>query len=345
MTSVALGAAAACLASTFYNLGVALQASEARHAPADASLRPSLAAFLLRRRRWLAGTALGVVGWPLQMAALVLAPLAVVQPALAFGLVLLLFVGARALHEPVGVREVAGVAMIVLGVAGLAVVAPGTSRNHAGAGSLALALAALGAVALLPYVRRGRRGGGPVAAAVAAGAAFAWSGLSTKFVADALAAHAMLAALAWTAATGAASGLALVSEMTALQRMPASRAAPLVFVVQVAIPVLAAPLLTGESWGRAPLGRMGTVAGVAVVMSGAVLLTTARAVRAFVDASSDDSGTSDRPPDRGEVTAAPRAGPAPSTLTRTLSPATGTARPGPDGPATGEASMLRARRY
>jgi len=42
-------------------------------------LRPSLIGFLLRRRRWLLGTALGILGWPLQALALAFAPLALVQ--------------------------------------------------------------------------------------------------------------------------------------------------------------------------------------------------------------------------------------------------------------------------
>ena len=95
MASIVLGVVAACTASVMYNLGVALQALEARVMPAAQGLRPSLIGDLAHRPRWLAGTALGVVGWPLQAAALLLAPLTVVQPALAFGLVLLLVLGAR----------------------------------------------------------------------------------------------------------------------------------------------------------------------------------------------------------------------------------------------------------
>jgi drug/metabolite transporter (DMT)-like permease len=351
MSSVVLGAGAACAASSMYNLGVALQAIEARVVPADRGLRPSLIARLARRPRWLAGTALGVLGWPLQAAALLLAPLTLVQPALAFGLVLLLVLGARTLHERVGARDVLAVAAIIAGVAWLAAVAPDASSHHVGGLPLAGALVALAAVALAPYALRRRRVDG-VVAAVSAGAAFAASGLTTKFVADAVDAHHWLGAAAWTLATGLCSGLALLSEMTALQRRPATQVAPLVFVVQVAIPVLAAPLLTGESWAHAPLGAVGIVVGLAVVIGGAVVLTTARAVRALVgeEASSPDSGTAVSPSARSEATAASTRAFGPLAVKTTMSPADGRAGSGREAsnvqrPATGEASTLRPSRY
>ena len=41
-----------------------------------------LIGFLLKRPRWVAGTVLGILGWPLQLLALSFAPLVIVQPAL-----------------------------------------------------------------------------------------------------------------------------------------------------------------------------------------------------------------------------------------------------------------------
>jgi hypothetical protein len=352
MSSVLLGAVAACAASLLYNLGVALQALEARAMPAAHGLRASLVGRLARRPRWLAGTALGLLGWPLQAAALLLAPLTVVQPALAFGLVLLLVLGARTLGEPVGARDVLAVAAIVVGVGGLAAVAPAASTHHVGGWPLAGALATLAAVALAPYALRGRHDVGGIAAALSAGAAFAWSGLSTKFVADALSAHQWTAAVCWTLATGLSSGLAILSEMSALQRRPVTQVAPFVFVVQVVIPVLAAPLLTGESWARAPLGPAGIILGLAIVIGGAVALTAARAVRALVDAepSSVDSGTGCSPSTASDAIASTVRSLEPSTVTTTMSPGDGTVVDEPGTakltrPVTGEASTLRAKRY
>ena len=85
-------AAAAC-----YDGAVALQALEAR-ALGSGYRGAGLLSGLVRRRRWLAATGLAVAGFTLHVAALAVAPLTVVQPALALGLVLLLFLGARLLQ-------------------------------------------------------------------------------------------------------------------------------------------------------------------------------------------------------------------------------------------------------
>jgi hypothetical protein len=250
----------------------------------------------------------------------------------------------------VGVRDVLAVAAIVAGVAWLAAVGPDASSHHVGGWPLAAALAALAVAALVPYAARGRVGG--IAMAISAGAAFACSGLTTKFVADAVGTGQWLTAAAWTLATGLGSGLAVLSEMSALQRRQATHVAPLVFVVQVAIPVLAAPLLTGESWAHAPLGPAGILAGLAVVIGGAVALTAAPAVRSLVDVegSSVASDTARSPMAPSEATAASPGAAAPPAVTTTMSPGDGAAGSGRDAstvnrPATGDASTLRARRY
>ena len=56
MVELVLGILAAVGASTFYSLGIALQALDAREAPPEEHLRLALAWRLARRARWLAGT-------------------------------------------------------------------------------------------------------------------------------------------------------------------------------------------------------------------------------------------------------------------------------------------------
>src|SRR5215471_651029 len=102
---VALGIAAAVGASLLYNTSIALQALEVRDTSPEYALRVSLIGRLLRNRRWLGATVLGFLGWPLEIVALLLAPLTVVQPCLASGLVLLLVLGVKKLGETPGRRE------------------------------------------------------------------------------------------------------------------------------------------------------------------------------------------------------------------------------------------------
>ena len=112
----ALGFAFALGAASCYDTGYALQALEARRAPARHALRPALLVHLLRRPLWVTATALSLIGWPLQVLALAHAPLTLVQPTLALGLLLLLALGTRILGERVGPRGLASVLVIIAAV-------------------------------------------------------------------------------------------------------------------------------------------------------------------------------------------------------------------------------------
>lgn len=273
-----LGILAAIGASALYNASIALQALEARKVPDDHSLRPSLIGRLVRSRRWLGATALGLAGWPLEITALLLAPLTVVQPCIASGLILLLWLGVTRLGETPGRREVAAVAAIVVGVAGVAWAAPERTTDHAGAATLALALGALAVPIVAPYLLRRRAAAFGVLAILSAGCGYAWTAIASKLVTDGLATGAVLTALGWLATAGASEGLALLSEMSALQRRPATHVAPPMFTVQIIVPVLLAPLIFGESWRETPLGGVALAAFMAIAVAGAAALAGSRAV-------------------------------------------------------------------
>lgn len=299
---LALGIVAAVGASALYNISIALQALEARQVPGEHALRVSLIGRLLRNRRWLGATALGLLGWPLEIVALLLAPLTVVQSCIASGLILLLWLGATRLGERPGRREALAVALIVAGIAGVGLAAPQRSTDHAGAGAIALALGLVAIPVVLPYAFRGRirhsphQGGVKVGSAdwigtlavIGAGCGYAWTAIASKLLTDELAAGTVLVALAWLATAAASEGLALLDEMSALQRRAATHVAPLMFAVQVLVPVLLAPLIFGESWGDTPLGGAALAVCIAVTVAGAALLAGSRAVGAVIAAAHSD---------------------------------------------------------
>ena len=285
---LALGIAAAVGASALYNTSIALQALEAREVPGEHSLRPSLIGRLLRNRRWLGATALGLAGWPLEIAALLLAPLTVVQPCLASGLILLLWLGAKKLGEAPGRREWIAVAAIVAGVAGVAWAAPDRTTDHAGTGAIALALVLVAIPIAAPYALRGRAAALGWLPVVSAGFGYAWTAIASKLLTDELATGALLVAVAWLATAAASEGLALLSEMSALQRRPATHVAPVMFAVQVLVPVLLAPLIFGESWATTPLGGAALVGFMAIAIAGTTLLAGSRAVGAVIDSAHQD---------------------------------------------------------
>jgi hypothetical protein len=264
---------AAVGASTLYSLGIALQALDAKEAPHEEHLRLALAWGLLRRARWLAGTGLSILGWPLQIVALMLAPLVVVQPALAAGLLVLMLIAERLLGEHAGRYEHTAVWAIVIGMVGAALTAPPhTANNHAGALTITLVLVGLGVASLLPYLWSAVGRPPAVITMIGAGLAFGWSGVATALTADALELGHTTTAIAWGLSTAAASGLGVLSEMSALQARPAIQVAPVVFVTQTVIPVVLAPLLLGERFTATPLNGVPLALSLAVLVGGAAAL-------------------------------------------------------------------------
>jgi drug/metabolite transporter (DMT)-like permease len=280
MPAILLGLVAATLASTLYSVGIAVQALDARSAPAEERLRLALATRLLHRTRWLAGTALTILGWPLQLVALLWASIVVVQPALAAGLLVLLALSTRILGERPKRRDVVATLAIVAGIAILAAAAPGPHHEHARGAALGLALGGLALLVIAPYLLARLRRGNATVTVAGAGVGYATGGITTALAADALHRGAWLEALAWGLTTGVASGSGLLSEMSALQERPAIHVAPVVFTVQTVVPVALAPWLLGASLSES--GQVPAVgAALALVLAGSWALSRSSALLGF----------------------------------------------------------------
>ena len=261
-----------------FDTAYAIQALEARSVDQSHALRASLIGELLRRPRWVAAMVLIGAGYGLQIVALSLAPLTLVQPVLALGLLLLLYLGWRVLGEPVGRREIAGVVAVLVGVTAIGLAAPARTESAGLGWDTALAMGVLGAAVLTPFVLRGRGVLGPWALVFAAGAGDAFGAFGTKLVADELSAGRVLRGIVLGVIAVSGGALALTSEMTALQKLPATRVAPVVLVMQIVIPVLLAPLLVGEKWGATAGGGSVLAAGLVAVAAGTFLLGSSPAV-------------------------------------------------------------------
>jgi drug/metabolite transporter (DMT)-like permease len=293
---IAVGFGLALAAACCYETGYALQALEARRAPADRALRPSLMTHLLGRPLWLGATALSVLGWPLQILALARAPLTLVQPTLAVGLLLLLALGVRILGERVGSREVAAVVLIIAAVGTFAWAAPREiGQVHPSAG-LTAALAVLAAITVAPFAIALARGHClPMILLVAsAGAADGMAAFIAKLVAQDASAGELLAVAAWAGLVASVVILGLISESTALQRFPATRVAPTVLVMQIVIPVALAPTVGGEGWGQTPLDGAVLVAALVSVALGTALLASSPAVAELAVGEAEDGRGSSR---------------------------------------------------
>jgi len=278
METTALGALAALFASGLFSAGLVLQATESRQVDSRFSLHLALIRRLIARPRWVEGTLLTFAGYPFHLLALLLAPLTVVQPALAAGLLLLLIIGARTPGENVRRRDWIGVGAIVIGIAVMTLSAPERAEVETRTWEMLVALAALALLTLVPYVAERLRGectpGLTTMATFAAGAAYAFSGITSKLVSDDLADERIASALGWLVATALIGGLGFLSQVTALQRRPATQVGPVIYVVPVLVPVLLAPFLTGEDWGSTPLGGAVLVVSLLVVSLGAGLVSS-----------------------------------------------------------------------
>src|SRR3954453_10774677 len=279
MGSTVIGAALACLASCLFNAAIAIQALEARQGGHGHGLRLSLLRRLISRPRWLGGTALGVIALPLQTVALLFAPLTVVQPCDGVGLLLLLYLGTRLLGERVGPREIAAIAAIAIGVVVLTIAAPKREVTHVSGAGVLVPRLAVAVAALLPFALRRALGANSLLVVFGAGAAFALTAFSLKLIADAIDRGAWLALLLVLAVAAAGALAGTLSEQTALQRRPATQVAPIIFVIEMLVPIALALTVVGESWSSevAPI-----VIALALVVGGVVAISRAPPVAGLI---------------------------------------------------------------
>lgn len=267
-----LASLAAVAASLMFNLGLALQALEARRAPRKLGLRLGLVGILLLRPRWLLGQVLGTAGIGPQVYALSVAPFALVQPLLAVGLLALLGLATATLGEHVGAASVAGVIAIIGGIALVAWGVPPRHDAHRGVVWVVGVVAALGLAAVAPFVlqRVGRESASVVI--VASGCGFAVTNIVTKLLSDDLSRGHVWQAGIW-AVVGLGFGvIATITGMTAFQVRPATIVVPVTTSVQTFLPILLEPLFLVEHWTSAKADGIPLGCGTLLALVGTVLI-------------------------------------------------------------------------
>lgn len=274
----ALGLTAALVASALFNGGVALQALDAREAPADQGLKLALLGRLLQRRRWLIGGALGVVGFGVQLLALANAPFVVVQPALAAGLLLLLALGVKVLGERVGRAEVIGVLGITVGIGLVAYGAPERAEAHRSPAAVTAVFILLGLASALPFLLRGRRAKSAMLLIVASGLAFGLGNVASKLLSDDASSRTWLPAVIWLVVAVGSGVAAVLIQMTALQQADATKVVPISFAVQTFVPILLEPFFLRESWRTVEGLGLPVFAGLALSLVGMIAVARSQAV-------------------------------------------------------------------
>jgi drug/metabolite transporter (DMT)-like permease len=278
---LAIGLLFGLLASILFNVGIALQALEARATPVEEGLHVSLLMRLLRRRRWVVGLLLGAVGVVFEVVAFANAPFVVIEPLLAAGLLVLLVIGVREMGETPGPWTVAGVIAIIAGTALIAWGAPEHSEQHRGPVTVVVVMAGLVVASLIPFLLRGSRFDTAMGANLGSACGFGATNIATKLMADDIGGGHWVEAGAWAAVAGFAGITATISSMTALQRRPATTLVPISTAVQTFLPIALEPLFLTENWRQAELNGLVLLAGLVVMAFGTVMVARVRAVSAL----------------------------------------------------------------
>jgi drug/metabolite transporter (DMT)-like permease len=166
----------------------------------------------------------------------------------------------------------------------LTIAAPKRQVTHVDSGDVLLPMLAIGVVALAPLVFRRWVKPESMAVVIGAGFAFALGAFCAKTVADALDRHAWGAVVGMLAVAAAASLVGTLTEQTALQRRQATQVAPIIFAVELIVPVALAVLVVGEDWERS--SALGIVAALALVVGGAFTLGRAPTVARMLEVGS-----------------------------------------------------------
>lgn len=287
-----IGAVVACGSALLYDAGYVLEKQSLGDLP---PMRPTPASVLraaTSSRRWLLGFTSMLVGLGLQVVALTLAPVSVVQPILAGGLIALAAAGSPLLGERLTRRHLSALVLVLAAVVAVGASAHGQAglARQVPGGRFALLVVAVGGAAAVAarmgLAARGRphqTGRLPparlVETAVAAGLLYGLGALAEKAVAVRLVRQGLFPGAVSSLATpypwlfAAATLAGMLVFQVGLQANPASLMASLTNVTSTVCALVGASLVFGEA--VLPPGGMGSalrIAGFACVLAAVSLL-------------------------------------------------------------------------
>lgn len=291
------------MAALLLSTGTVVQALDARLVEDHHGMRLSMLGRLLARPRWVAGTVIGYLAFPFQLFALGHAPLIIVQPVHACGLLLLLFAGARMFGEQVRSGDFGGVLAICTGLVVVTFGAPTGNDPPTSEAALASTCGALCLAALVPYFLRRRCGRLTLTLSAAAG--FAGANLAVKGISHDLAVQHYALAVAYLAAAAAGSTVGVLSQMTAFQRHRAVDVVPITFSIPIFLPALLGLVVLRERFATAADGGWLFAVGCVLLVVGAAVVSRSASVAsvsvhategASADEARDERVNQGRPP-------------------------------------------------
>ncbi len=256
---VGLGVAVALCAAVAYNTGYLLEKQALGSMPRLPARVVPLLRTVVRSPRWVAGFAAMLAGLGLQVLALTLAPVTVVQVVLAAGVVALVVLARLVLGERLGSRDWAALGLVIAAVIAIAISAGAGARlAHTAPADRFAAVVVLVSVMAAGFgwlaLRDGSSGGRREAAglAVAAGLLYGVGALAEKAMATRMVGHGIVAggvaslgtAYPWVFVVTTFAGM--LAFQVGLQRQPASVLVPLSNVVSTGCVLIGASVVFGE---------------------------------------------------------------------------------------------------
>jgi hypothetical protein len=259
--TVQLGISLALVCAFATNLGFLWKHRGACAAPAVDIRHPLVSAKGLFSSKWFAiGWGVAVIAWIFHVAAMAMAPLSVVQPVIAGGLVFLAVIAERFFGLELGKRQWIGVACTAVGLTLLAITLPLGGGPHSGYSVAAMiafesSLLIVGALLVMSHKLGVRHEHHGVALGVAAGILFGVSDVAIKALTHGVGTNGAMGLLSpWMAATLISSVLAFYASAGGLQK---GEAVPVITLTSAAANVTAISggiLVFGDPLAHTPVG-------------------------------------------------------------------------------------------
>jgi len=270
------------------NLGFFYKYKGANSVPKVQVMHPLRSARRLYSSKWFAiGMVIATVSWALHVAALALAPMSVVQVALAGGVVFIAVMAERMFGFEVGRRQWVGLVLTALGLVLLGVTLPALHGSHSHFSNVAMISFEAGLFGLGGLLIMGPRMGGPVEhhgvmLGAASGILFGVSDTSIKALTGITSAHGVLglALSPWLLVAVLASIVAFYASARGLQD---GDAVPVIAVTGTAANIAGIAggiIVFGDPMAGSPLGvALQALAFVLVVVASALMPAPVRAAR------------------------------------------------------------------
>jgi enterochelin esterase-like enzyme len=251
----------ALVSAAAINIGFLLQH---RALQADGGSRRLIA--MLSNRTWLAGQAVGWVGFAGQLAAVALAPLSLVQAFAAGGLAISLPFAARVFGQRVSREQMVAIAVMAVALASLPIALVSHSHLHGGT-LLLMSLVMLAFAAAMGVT------GGPALQAVAAGCAYGVADAAIKAISTGWHAHGFAGLLSvWTLLAAVGTFAGFLAFQSSLRRGNAVVAISLMNVFAALGALACGVLAFGEALGTSPSATVVHLLAISLVLTSVPLL-------------------------------------------------------------------------